>query len=411
MKFTYNGNGNGNGAATSGESSEAVDALEVYLRDISRIPALTPAEEAELGERVGSRRRKLRQTVFATKEALPALQKVLREVCDNPGSLDQRIRVPSGTARKEVVAALADQLREVDSAIEGGGAPRDAVADALAEVEFHMSWFRPVLENVLGTTNGASCRIREALALYQEAARELGSRHLGLVVQIAKRTQARGLPVSDLVQEGNTGLLLAVDRYSPEVGSFADYAKAPIQEAIRKYINDQSRLFRIPAALLKAIKKLTRFRLDYQDEHGRAPTLEEETRELRMTGDEIGLIDRLDRAPVSIDEPLDGEEMNFVGDLLEDTKLVSPLNDLERGLLQRRIDEMLQSLSVRERHVLRLRFGLCETRPHTVNEIAEKLRVSAGRVKKLQTNALRKLRESDNLAELEAFLEGIEFTA
>lgn len=280
----------------------------------------------------------------------------------------------------------------------------EAIANELSAFDFHMPVVRTLIDDVERNAPAGGA-LRGALDAYAESIRGLTESHLGIVVKVGRRIPANGLPFADIVQEGNTGLLRAADRFTATDGPFDEFARDAIQDAMRRFTREYGRIIRVPAAQLKLLRALGEYQRTFLGAEGREPDEVESAAHLGVTVEEIRVLERLERAPSSLDEPTDDEESASLGEMLEDPSQPTPLASTHETLLRRRLAEALRTLSVRERNVLRLRFGLGRCRPHTLPEVAEVLRVSPSRARKLQSNAFRKLQNSALRAELEALLD------
>lgn len=241
---------------------------------------------------------------------------------------------------------------------------------------------------------------------YESARRDFCSANLRLVVSIAKRYRNRGLSFLDLIQEGNTGLMRAVDKFESERGfKFSTYATWWVRQAISRAIADCSRTIRVPVHMQTTAEKVLATSHRLTQENKREPTLEDMAEE---AGVSLSVTDRalkVNRHPLSLDEPLGGEGENFLGELVPDARKDDPLAGLQHTLLKAGIEEALQSLSYREREILRLRYGLSDGYAYTLSEIGKIFSVTRERIRQIETVAIHKLQQPTFAKRLAGFLE------
>jgi RNA polymerase primary sigma factor len=246
-------------------------------------------------------------------------------------------------------------------------------------------------------------------ARYQQARRELAEGNLRLVVAIAKRYRGRGLSFADLIQEGNRGLMRAVDKYEHRMGfKFGTYATWWIRQGITRALNDHARTVRVPCHQVGTLAEMDRVRGQLAIEHGREPTDEEIAKSLGVTPEETRSLRIVARHPVSLHEPLGGEGERALSDFLDDPSASNPGQTVDQHLLRERIAEVLRSLTPREREVIELRFGLKDGQPRTLDEVAKTYGITRERIRQIEARGLIKLRQPVRSKRLEGFAEAEE---
>jgi len=248
-------------------------------------------------------------------------------------------------------------------------------------------------------------RLEDLQHRYDAAKRDLAAGNLRLVISIAKRYRNRGLSFLDLIQEGNSGLMRAVDKFEHARGfKFSTYATWWIRQAITRAIADQSRTIRVPVHMADTINKLRNLARGFLQHHGREPTVEELAELAGLTVEEAECVWRMSRRCVSLDQPLGDADEGTVGEFVSDRREDDPLRDLNRQALKSSIGRALEGLSYREREIIRLRFGLADGYAYTLEEVGTIFQVTRERVRQIEAKAVEKLRQPGHDVDLASFV-------
>lgn len=242
---------------------------------------------------------------------------------------------------------------------------------------------------------------------YEQSKRELSGGNLRLVVSIAKKYRNRGLSFLDLIQEGNTGLMRAVDKYEYQRGyKFSTYATWWIRQAITRAIADQARTIRIPVHMIETMSKLRNVTKKLVQALGREPTVEEMAAAAETTVEEARRVLKISRHPISLDRPVGEGDDSYFGDFIEDDSVASPVSAATNEMLKDKIDGVLKTLTYREREIIKLRYGLGDGYTYTLEEVGRIFKVTRERVRQIEAKAVRKLQHPVRSRQLEGFLDG-----
>ncbi len=314
--------------------------------------------------------------------------------------------------RKDFLAAYADNLtkvRWVDSLMKEKKYKKDLLEKVKQDVVIAQKDIIE-LENKVGLSVKEIKEINRNMSMgetkMRRAKKDMVEANLRLVISIAKKYTNRGLQFLDLIQEGNIGLMKAVDKFEYRRGyKFSTYATWWIRQAITRSIADQARTIRIPVHMIETINKLNRVSRQMMQDMGREPTPEELSAELDMPEDKVRKVLKIAKEPISTETPIGDDEDSSLGDFIEDTVIESPLENATEESLHFATDDVLASLTAREAKVLRMRFGIGMNTDHTLEEVGKQFDVTRERIRQIEAKALRKLRHPSRSSHLKSFLD------
>ena len=314
--------------------------------------------------------------------------------------------------RKDFLAAYADNLtkvRWVDSLMKEKKYKKDLIEKVKQDVIIAQKDIIE-LENKVGLSVKEIKEINRNMSMgetkMRRAKKDMVEANLRLVISIAKKYTNRGLQFLDLIQEGNIGLMKAVDKFEYRRGyKFSTYATWWIRQAITRSIADQARTIRIPVHMIETINKLNRVSRQMMQDMGREPTPEELSKELDMPEDKVRKVLKIAKEPISTETPIGDDEDSSLGDFIEDTVIESPLENATEESLHFATDDVLASLTAREAKVLRMRFGIGMNTDHTLEEVGKQFDVTRERIRQIEAKALRKLRHPSRSSHLKSFLD------
>ncbi len=302
----------------------------------------------------------------------------------------------------KVPLLTADEEIDLAKAMEAGDAASEGIEEARAkyeEVEDKKSRKAKTLEKKIAS-------MEADIAAGEAAKKRLAEANLRLVVSIAKRYVGRGMLFLDLIQEGNLGLIKAVEKFDYTKGyKFSTYATWWIRQAITRAIADQARTIRIPVHMVETINKLIRVSRQLLQEKGREPMPEEIAAEMNIPVDRVREILKISQEPVSLETPIGEEEDSHLGDFIQDDNVPAPADAATATLLREQLNKVLDTLAEREQKVLRLRFGLDDGRARTLEEVGREFNVTRERIRQIEAKALRKLRHPSRSKQLKDYLE------
>jgi len=360
--------------------------MEANVEDFQRLgDERTPAPECEeIRERLRLRRRK---TVTLVEELSIRTQKV--------------------QPLMKKLEQISQRMDELDTEIEGLKGNR-TVKEERANLEKELQDLMLITLEEPASLRKRVGIMKQRFAEYEQAKRELSGGNLRLVVSIAKKYRNRGLSFLDLIQEGNTGLMRAVDKYEHRRGfKFSTYATWWIRQAITRAIADQARTIRIPVHMIETMSKLRNVSKQLLQKLGREPTIEETAKEAGYTLEETKRVLKISRQPISLDRPVGESEDSYFGDFIEDNSVESPVNAATNEMLKDKIEGVLKTLTYREREIIKLRYGLGDGYTYTLEEVGRIFKVTRERVRQIEAKAVRKLQHPVRSRQLEGFLDGL----
>ncbi|MGC4006492.1 MAG: sigma-70 family RNA polymerase sigma factor [Pirellulales bacterium] len=457
----------------TGDDDQIDDPIRMYLMQMGEIPLLNRAEEVSAAKKIEWTRIRFRQTMLANdfllRGAVSLLQKVhqgklrldrtievsvtntvekkniLRRIVPNLATLAHLLklnardfavaisRTTAKTARRAAWKALIRRRYKAVRLVEELNLRYNRLQplwDKLREMSRRMTWLREQLAAGSGNTHEHRAELRSLMVAtlespatlakrirrasdfqrqYDAAKRVLSAGNLRLVVSIAKKYRNRGMSFLDLIQEGNTGLMRAVDKFEQARGfKFSTYATWWIRQAITRAIADQSRTIRLPVHMIDSLSRVRNAQRDVLQATGREATVEETAAGAKLSIEDAKCILKMTRSPLSLDQSVGDHDDSYFGDFIEDHRRDDPLHEVNRQSLKDRIGEVLEQLNYREREILRLRYGLADGYAYTLEEVGQIFSVTRERVRQIESKAVRKLQQPQRALPLAGFVEGLD---
>lgn len=420
------------------------DPVKMYLRQMGQIPLVVREEEIRLAKAIESAEHRFRQALFDCPRAKKEVLNVANKIIKNESNLEDAIKEePSlnrdkllkkisvlisklrATRKHENIASLLWQFDLTTSMVENIVLRTKSSFRQISEIDSQIKRLRKrkirgkigaliqKRKRILREFGASYAKIKEQIrqirskqSKFNRSKKALVEANLRLVVSIAKKYTNRGLSFLDLIQEGNIGLMKAVDKYDYRRGyKFSTYATWWIRQAITRSIADQARTIRIPVHMTETINRLIRISRALVQEKGREPIPEEIACQMSMAVDKVRGILKIAQEPISLQTPVGDEGDTHFGDFIEDKSAVSPANATAYSILKSEVEDVLTSLTEREKKVLQLRFGIGDGYPRTLEEVGGIFKVTRERVRQIEAKALRKLRHPTRSRRLKNFLD------